>query len=200
MAQYQINASIRSIRGKQVRRLRTAGYVPAVLYGRETGALALQCDAKELGRLLNTAGTTSLVDIMVDEGEKHTVVVRDVQMDPIRGTVKHVDFYQVVMTETITTEVGITLVGTSTFTGNIFQGVTSLSVECLPQDLISTIEVNISKFTKAGQSITVQELDLPPGVIVLAPPEEVVVHTEALKDLVEAVAAPEPEVEEEEED
>ena len=187
MAQYQLNAETRSIRGKQVRQLRAAGYVPAVLYGRETDTLTLKCDASELGRLLSTAGTTSLVDVTVDGDQEHTVLVRDVQIDPIRRSVEHVDFYEVIMTETIKTEVGITLVGEPVFQGNIFQDMTSLEIECLPQDLISLIEVDISEFREIGESITVQDLDIPPAVTVLAPPEEVVVHTEALKELEEEI-------------
>jgi large subunit ribosomal protein L25 len=187
MAQHQLNAQTRSIRGKQVRQLRRAGYVPAVLYGHETETLMLQCEAAELGRVLTSAGTTSLVDVTIDDDQQHTVLVRDVQIDPIRRTVEHVDFYQVVMTEMITTEVGIALVGEPVFQGNIFQDMTSVEIECLPQDLISIIEVDVSRFTRAGESITVQELDIPAAVTVLAPPEEVIVHTEALKELEEEV-------------
>jgi large subunit ribosomal protein L25 len=201
MVQYQLNAETRSIRGKQVRQLRAAGYVPAVLYGRETDALTLKCDANELRRLLSTAGTTSLVDVTVDGDQQHTVLVRDVQIDPIRRSVEHVDFYEVIMTETIRTEVGITLVGEPVFQGNIFQDMTSIEIECLPQDLISLVEVDISEFREIGESITVQDLAIPPAVTVLAPPEEVVVHTEALKELEEEIEEEEvefPELEEEE--
>jgi large subunit ribosomal protein L25 len=187
MAQHQLNAQTRSIRGKQVRQLRNAGYVPAVLYGRETDTMMLKCEAAELGRLLSSAGTTSLVDVTIDGDQQHTVLVRDVQIDPIRRTVEHVDFYQVIMTETITTEVGIVLVGEPVFQGNIFQDMTSVEIECLPQDLISVIEVDVSRFTHAGESLTVEELDIPPAVTVLAPPEEVIVHTEALKELEEEI-------------
>jgi large subunit ribosomal protein L25 len=203
MAQHQLNAETRSIKGKQVRQLRNAGYVPAVLYGRETETVMLQCSATELSRLLGTAGTTSLVDVTIDDDELRTVLVRDVQIDPIRRTVEHVDFYQVIMTETIRTDVGIILVGEPVFQGNIFQDMTSLEIECLPQDLISIIEVDISKFIEVGESITVQDLNIPPAVTVLAPPEEVVVHTEALKELEEEIEEEElefPELEEGEEE
>jgi large subunit ribosomal protein L25 len=185
MAQHQLNAQARSIRGKQVRQLRKTGYVPAVLYGRETDTLILKCEAAELGRLLSSAGTTSLVDVTIDGDQQRTVLVRDVQIDPIRRTVEHVDFYQVIMTEMITTEVGITLVGEPVFQGNIFHDMISVEIECLPQDLISAIEVDVSKFRRAGESITIQELEVPPTITILAPPDEVVVHTEALKELVE---------------
>ena len=187
MAQYQLNAETRSIRGKQVRHLRAAGYVPAILYGREADTLLLKCDAAELGRLLGAAGTTSLVDIIIDGDQQRTVLVRDVQIDPVRRTVRHLDLYQVVMTETVRMEVGISLVGEPVFQGNIFQDMTSVEIECLPQDLVSVIEIDISQFTQVGQSVTVADLDIPPAVTVLAPPEEVVVHTEALKKLEEEI-------------
>jgi large subunit ribosomal protein L25 len=191
MTEHILNAETRSLRGKQVRQLRAAGYVPAVLYGREADTLLLKCEAAELERLLRAAGTTSLVDITIDGDQKRTVLVRDVQIDPIRRAVRHLDFYQVIMTETVKMEVGITLVGEPVFQGNIFQDMTSVEIECLPGDLMSVIEVDVSRFTDVGESVTIQDLDIPPSVNVLAPPDEVVVHTEALKELEEEIEVPE---------
>ena len=120
-------------------------------------------------------------------------LIREVQRDALSGEVLHVDFLQVQMAEKLRTTISIHLVGESPavkqFGGMLLQGITEVEVECLPDNLVDAIEVDISSLTELGEELTVADLPIPEGIEVLSDPQEMVVRV---------MAAPEEEVEEEE--
>ncbi len=186
MTEYELLAEPREITRKKVRRLRAQGYVPGVLYGRETEPANLQFVQSDLERTLKRAGTTNLISLQIGEGgEKRTALVRDIQYDVIRQTVEHVDFYQVVMTDRITTDVSIVLVGEAPIEslgqGNVLQDLSSVEIECLPADLVSTLEIDVRSLTKPGDTLTVKDLQVPDSITVLADGDDLVVTTQAFR-------------------
>jgi large subunit ribosomal protein L25 len=186
MTEYELLSEPREITRKKVRRLRVQGYVPGVLYGRETEPVNLQFVQSDLERMLKRAGTTNLISLQIGEGgEKRTALVRDIQYDVIRQTVEHVDFYQVVMTDKITTDVSIVLLGDapidSLAQGSVLQEMTSVEVECLPADLVSALEIDVSSLTKPGDTLTIKDLQVPDSITVLAHGDDLVVTTHAFR-------------------
>jgi large subunit ribosomal protein L25 len=172
-----LQAQPRTVKGKQVNRLRRAGALPGILYGRGTDAVAIEMDALTAGRVLEQASASTLLDLELS-GETHKVLVRELQRHPLRRTVEHVDLMKVALDVKIRTTVPLELVGEApavkTFGGVMVTGVSELEVEALPQDLPSYITVDLEALATMEARITVGDLFLGKGVHVLTDPNAVV--------------------------
>ena len=179
--QVELVAERRAVLGKHVKQLRHQGWVPGVMYGRGFDSLSLQFKVRDLRHLLSRVGGSQLIRIRV-KGHKQPemALVREVQRDCIRGTLLHVDFYRVMMTERLTTEVPLAMVGESPVMeegeGILLHGISTIEVECLPGDLVDAIEVDISDLVEVDQALYVRDLAVPAGIEVLTDPDEVIVH------------------------
>jgi large subunit ribosomal protein L25 len=179
MEQIELKTQKREVLGKKVKNLRREGLVPAVLYGHETDSIPLQVEERELNRVLAQAGGHRLIALKVGRSRKrHTALARDVQWDVITSRPLHVDFYAVVMTEKITTEVPLVFVGEAPAADQVgamvLQGLDEVEIECLPGDLIEAIEVDLSGLEEIDQAIYVKDLPLPPTIDLLTDTEELV--------------------------
>jgi len=198
MAPMELSAQVRTVIGKQVRRLRKEGWIPAVLYGPDAKSQPLQVPAAEAEAVIDQAGTSHLITLSISgESSPLQVLVRGFQRDPIRRNLLHVDFYRVEMDKPITMEIPIVLVGSSPVVdrreGILLQGKQMLEIECLPRDLIEAVEVDLSALTEVDQQITVGDLVLPPTIRVLDDPDEMVVRVtplEAAEEVEEEAPAP----------
>ncbi len=175
-----IAAEPRTVIGKQVKQLRRAGMIPAIIYGQQE-PVAIQLENKSLRRVLRHASTTHLIDLELQSGIR-TVLAREIQQHPTRGDLIHVDFMEVNMAETITSEAELVLVGevdeALKSLGTVVMLVQSVEIECLPGDLVSEIEVQAAGIASADDVIYISDLQLPKGVTILADPETVVAHFE----------------------
>ena len=173
-----IKAENRTVKGKQVKALRRAGYLPGIIYGRHLEALPIQMNAHEASLKLSKLTSSSLITIDVD-GTTHAVIVRDRQRDPIYGRLIHIDFLAVSLTEILRTSVEIGLVNEAPVSKLadvvILHNLYELEIECLPKDLPSKIEVDLSGLKSVDDSITVADLKLGDKITVLTDPEEVIV-------------------------
>jgi large subunit ribosomal protein L25 len=197
MKELELRAQTRTLFGRNAKKLRREGLIPATLYGPKTEAMSLQVPERELMTVLDEAGTNRLIALLVDDGNKpRRILARDVQRDVITQSLLHVDLYEVVMTEKITADIPIALTGESPGAvkkqGLLVRGLDSIEVHCLPDRLGETIEVDISVLEEKDQAILVQDLVVGEGIEILTNPEEVVVQLLPLKEVVI-----EPEVEEE---
>jgi large subunit ribosomal protein L25 len=165
-----LNAQTRSGRGKgAARATRRDGRVPAVVYGHHTESQPLSVDGHELGRLLATISVdNTLIDLQVDGGEAHQVLIREVQKHPFRAQVLHVDFYQVTRGEKLKMDVPVRLVGTpvgvSVDGGVLHEDLRALHVECLPRDIPKIIEVNVEEM-RIGESVYVRDVQVPNATV-----------------------------------
>ncbi len=180
MKQVELRAESRQVTGKKVKHLRTQALVPAVVYGPDTPVTQIQANERDLARVLAQAGETALIHVFIDNEPNPTMVLaRDVQRDVLSGNLLHVDFYQVRLTETVRTTPRLELVGEApvlqTENAVVIHNMTSIEIECLPTDLIDSIQVDLSGLTSLEHSIYVRDLPVPSGVNVLADPEDVVV-------------------------
>ena len=172
-------------------RLRAAGKVPGVLYGHGMAPVALAVDRRELRHALTgAAGVNAVVQLRVD-GATHPTVVKELQRDPVRHTVTHVDFIVVRMDEEITVDVPVVLEGEPKQVlsegGVIEHQLSSLSVLTTPRDIPTHLAVDISGLA-IGDVIRVGDLTLPRGVRTDIDPEAPVVVAAG------AAVEPEPEV------
>lgn len=177
MEEIVIKANRRQIVGKQVKSLRLEGKLPAVVYGRHIDPLPISLDMREASRTLQGLSLSALIRLHVD-GEEHYVLVRDKQRDILRGSLIHVDFQAVSLTDKVRAVVRIELEGESPAVteqgGILVSPLEQLEVESLPGDLPEVIKVDISKLLEVGDMINVKDLDLPSGVTVAYDPEETV--------------------------
>ncbi len=185
MEQIELRATTREVLGKKVRFLRRQGITPVHLFGHDIESAALQCDTGQLQRVLTQAGKTRLIGLRLDKARKpRNVVVREIQRNSQTRELLHVDFYQVRMAEKIKVEVPIVLVGEAPALkskGNmLMQELSRLTIECLPDEIPPTIELDLSPLTEAEQAIQVKDITLGEGITVFDDPEYVVVKISAL--------------------
>jgi large subunit ribosomal protein L25 len=186
MEQIELKTEKRTIIGKRVKGLRREGLVPAVLYGPKTEPIPIQCDGRELQRVLARAGGTNLISVRIDDaGRPKMALAREVQRDAITNELYHVDFYQVVMTEKVSAEVNIILTGQSPVVQQadamLLQGADSVEIECLPGDLIHSIEVDLSTLLEIDDAIYVKDLQVPENIAILSDGDELVAKVQRLR-------------------
>jgi large subunit ribosomal protein L25 len=188
--QIELKLEKRTVLGKKVNKLRAKGIIPVVLYGREIGSMSLQVEGRELDRVLARAGANRLIALKVEEDERpHMALAREVQLDVITHDIRHVDFYQVVMTEKVRADVGLIFVGEASLVvkgmGILVTGMDTVEIECLPGDLIHAIEVNLGDLVQIGDAIQVKELKVPPNVEIVTDGDEVVAQILPLRAVIE---------------
>jgi len=204
MEEIVLKASRRTVIGKQVNALRRQGKLPAVLYGRRIEATPILLDQKEASRQLEKISSSALIVVDVD-GERHYALVREKQRNPMLGSLRHVDFQAVLLTEKVRAKVAIRIIGESPavemYFGILVTGLEELEVECLPRDLPERVDCDISNLAEIGDSVYVRDLSLPKGVNILDNPDELVVVVTApvsevalAEEEAEVVAEAEPEV------
>lgn len=160
-----------------VQKAREAGSIPAVFYGSHKDSTPIFISQALFEKTLKEAGESTI--IIIDTGsEKVSVLIHDVQLDPVTDRVIHVDFYAVDANKKLEVGVKLEFVGVSeavkSLGGTLVKVAHELEVECLPKDLPHGIIVDISKLETIDSVITVGDLILPAGVIAKASPEEVV--------------------------
>ncbi len=206
----QLKAKARAEIGRgAVKRMRTQGMVPGVVYGAHAKPLSVSVVLQDLEKaLLHATGENVLVDLQVDQDGKtdnRLALIQEVQHHPYEDTILHIDFHEVRATEKLRASVAVRPIGepagVKTGGGVLEYVMRELRVECLPKDLPSIIEVNVEKL-EIGQSIHVGEIAVPAGVTVVDDKGQTVflvaapITEEELAAMTEAAAAPagEPEV------
>ena len=174
----------RQVLGKKVKQLRRSGAVPVHLYGPGVESRALQCEQKQLLRTLARAGSTNPITLSIqgETGERLTFA-REIQWNPVRGELLHVDFLAVSATERITAQVPVNLEGESPGAretgGAVAQLLYALDVEALPLEIPDSIEIDLSTLVDPNDLVRAGELPLPAGVTLLTDPEAMVVRVDA---------------------
>ena len=198
-AQAELQVTPRDVLGKKVRRLRREGLIPANVYGRGLESVAIQVTRNDLVHVLRTAGRNEIIYLRLDGDELRPTFLRQLQRNPITDAILHVDFYQISLKEKVQMEVPLSLVGTApaeqTYGGTVLLSLDRITVEGLPTEIPSVIEVDVSGLEEIDATVSVAELNVPGQVTVLTDIEQVVAkvappHVEKVEEEVvkEAVA------------
>ena len=160
----------REITGKKVRSFRREGLVPAELYGHGLKNLHLSVGAKEFGKVLKEAGTTTVMTLVLG-AEKKSAIIHDVRRNYLSNEVEHIDFYQVRMDEKMKAKVAIEFVGVAPAVKEkgavINKSMSEIEVEAFPQDLPHNLVVDLALLDDMNKSIYVRDIVVPKGVEIL---------------------------------
>ena len=155
-------------RTESVDLVRAEGMVPAVVYGKGIENTSLAVPAMVFQKLYEQSGDSTLIDLQIVDGETLPVVVQDVQMDPVKRVPMHVDFKHVVMGEAMTVDVSLEFIGVPAaekeLGGTTVKSVDSITVSCLPKDLVDNISVDLTVLKTFDNTITAADITLPEGM------------------------------------
>ena len=204
MTEYKLNAMKREGSGKnRVDKLRAEGQIPAVIYQKGEENELVQVKDLEFAHVYNKAGSSSLVDLVVDSDTKK-VLIKEVQRHPYRNEVLHVDFQGVRMDEAVRLMVPVVLLHRDEIRVQpsiLLQMIDEIEVECLPGDIPAQAEVDVENM-QIGDVITIADLDVSKNekvnvlidenepVASLNEPQEEVVEEETEEESTEAADVP----------
>lgn len=158
----------RDVHGKKVAKLRKDGLVPAVVYGPGIDPISVQVEDGVFTKLYRQAGTYTPVHLTIGS-KKKIAMIKDVDRDPVKGTVRHISFHAVKANEPVIAEVPIHLIGEGESEAEkngliILQALDKIEVKALPMDLPESIEISTVELKEAGEKVTLGDAKLPDGV------------------------------------
>jgi large subunit ribosomal protein L25 len=163
---------------KETDKVRAGGELPAVVYGPQIGCVPITLDLMPFQKLLEEVGESTLIDFSVDGGEQHKVLIQDIQRDPVKSGIIHVDLRQIEMGKEIDAEVEIVFEGEAPavkeLSGVLVKSIDSVQTRCLPKDLLASITVDLSVLKTFEDSVQIKDLPIPAEVQVLDDPNETV--------------------------
>jgi large subunit ribosomal protein L25 len=192
-------AEPREVTGKAVKHLRSAGRLPAVVYGHGVESTNVSIDAHEFEQLRRHAGPNALIDLSVDGKASDPVLIQSVQIHPVHRRPLHADLFLVRMTEELTVDVPLVATGIShaveQLNGTLLHPTETVRVKALPDHLPQSIEYSVESLVDFEAAIHVRDLDIPSDVTLLTDADEIIAKVQAPRIEIEE----EPEVAEGEE-
>ena len=195
MEELFLDAESRSETGKgKVKDIRDQGFIPAVVYGEGKHSQPIKVSHKELFQLLHQHRLENVVinvRIKDDKKKQRSCLIKEIQYDPVKGDITHVDFNEISLTKAIKVNVPVVAkgepAGVKQEGGSLEHILWEIEVECLPTEIPKEIEVDVSQL-KIGDSIHLKDIAIPSNIKVLTPPESIILSVAA--PIKEEVAAP----------
>lgn len=188
---FKLSAKKRDLFGRKVKRLRNEGLIPANIFGKKVKSEAITVNSKEFREVFEKSGETQIIDL-----DGRPVLVSNLQVDPVTSDYVHIDFRQVDLSEKITANVPVEVVGESPAEkqsiGTVVQQLNEIEVEALPADLPEKIEVDSSVLVEVDQTIYVKDLKIGNKVTIKTDLESIVVKVEppVKEEVVEVAPTP----------
>ncbi|HDZ85390.1 MAG TPA: 50S ribosomal protein L25, partial [Candidatus Moranbacteria bacterium] len=171
MTKIVLKSKTRDVVGKRLNKYREEGLIPAVVYGHKVTPQNLWVDFMEFNKTYDQAGESTIIELDIDGKNKTNVLIHDTQSDPLTDKFSHIDFFQIKMDEKIETEIPLKFINNSPAVkgmgGILVKTIDAISIRCLPADLPSKIEVDISKLKTFDDCISIKDLEVPDKVKVL---------------------------------
>jgi large subunit ribosomal protein L25 len=175
----ELAVDARSVLGKQTKRLRRAGNVPGVVYGKGTPSIPVQVDAKHFETLYHAAGRTTIFQLEIPGTGTRSAIIKSVQRHPLSGRAIHVDFFLPDLTTELQIDVPLVFVGEAPAIeatgGSLFTSLSHIKVTALPADLPHEITVDVTSLVDLEAAIHVSDLGVESDTVhVLNEPDEMV--------------------------
>ncbi|HPE36691.1 MAG TPA: 50S ribosomal protein L25 [Spirochaetales bacterium] len=191
MSQHVLNAGVRAVSTKgDVKALRRQGKIPAVMYNRHGKIVHLTLDTAEFAKATKGVSESTIVKLEVG-ADSYQCMIKDRQLNWLRGTIEHVDFFEVESGVAIRAKVSIHLIGTPVGVreGGVLENpVHEIEVECLPNDMPEKFEIDVSGL-QANHSVHVRDINHAPAVKILSSLDQVVALVKFARTEAEPVAA-----------
>lgn len=167
-----LNVVKREITGKKVEGLRGEGLIPAVMYGADTDNINLAVNYQIFEKLYKKSGESTLLNLKVEGvDEEITVLIHDVFYHHVTNRISHIDFYKIDYKKKLNAHVELVFIGepksVKELGGILMTELDAVEIECLPKDLIASIQVDLSVLTTFDDIIQVSDLKVPASVKIL---------------------------------
>jgi large subunit ribosomal protein L25 len=164
--------------GKGISALRKQGWVPGVVYGQDFAATSVMAEQIPLTKVYRAAGKHHPIELQIGK-QKKLAMIKAVDVDPIKRTLRHVSFHVIKQNEAVETEIPITISGEGGTPAEraglvVLSTIEAVEVSALPAKLPDTLVAPGEKLVEAGDKLTVADLVVPEGVTILSDPEQVV--------------------------
>ncbi|MCH7759529.1 50S ribosomal protein L25 [Patescibacteria group bacterium] len=183
----------RKITGRKTDQLRKGGIIPAVVYGRDLKSKMIQVKVQAFEEVYQEAGTSSLINLEIDQEKPLKVLIYALQYHYLTDQVQHIDFYKIKAGEKITVPVTLNFIGEAPVVkelgGHLITNLDRVEIECLPEDLINEIEVDVSSLKKLDDTIRIKDLKFSDQIKILQDSEAPVIHAEEPRRAEEEEAA-----------
>ncbi|WP_326907309.1 50S ribosomal protein L25 [Sedimentibacter sp. MB31-C6] len=159
------------------KKLRKSGLLPGNISGKGMESISVTVNESELRKGITSHGKNAIFNLSIDEGNDYTVMIKDIQISPVKGSPVHVDFQRVSMTEEIKAEIGIKFKGIERIESKrllLVRQIDIIPVKGLPQDIPDEIEVDVTNMN-AGETVCISDIVFPEGIIPEIDLEQVVV-------------------------
>lgn len=158
----------RTAEGKQVIKLRNAGFIPSVVYGGQTEPLSMQSPVVETAKVVLSAGKHTPINLLID-GKKNLAIIKNIDYDPVGHKLRHIAFHTINQSDIITTEVPVVLIGQGESPAEraglvILQAIEQIEIKARPADLPKSLELSIANLAIVEDKLTVGDIKLPKGV------------------------------------
>lgn len=173
----------REVLGKGLAKIRKEGLIPGVVHDHGNPSIVVMGTYADIVKAYLAAGKHHPVDLVID-GKKETVIIKDVEIDPVKNLINHVVFQAIRQNEKIETEVPITMLGDSPAQKVgllLIPHLSVVEVEAFPKDLPDKLDLDISSLVEIGDKLTVADLVIPANVTIISDPETLIVSVEETK-------------------
>ncbi|OGF22785.1 hypothetical protein A2Y83_03960 [Candidatus Falkowbacteria bacterium RBG_13_39_14] len=178
----QLNAKKRELLGRKAKKLIREGFFPGVVYGHGIENTNISLNENEFKKIYQAAGESTLIDLKIENQEPVKAIIKETQKNLAGENFIHVDLHQVKMDEKLTTDIALKFINEAPAVklgGTLIANIDSVSVECLPKDLVHEIEVDLSSLDDFEKNILIKDIEAPAGIKILNEDTEAVATVEA---------------------
>ncbi len=173
----------REVLGKGLAKIRKEGFIPAVVHDHGNPSVVVMGVYSDIVKAFLSAGKHHPVELLIDR-KKETVIIKDVEIDPVKNLINHVVFQAIRQNEKIETEVPVSMIGDSPAQKIgllLIPHMSVVEVEAFPKDLPDKLDLDITSLVEIGDKLTVADLVIPDGVTIISEPESLIVSVEETK-------------------
>ena len=168
MNQISLELENRTVVGKKLAKLRKDGYIPSVGYGGSSEPISTQSPTAETIKLTNKVGKHTPVNIIID-GKKKLAIIKEIDIDPVKQSLRHLAFHTINQTDKIVTEVSIRLIGVGENPAEraglvVLQAIERIEVRAISSKLPEALELSLLGLETADDKLTLADIKLPEGV------------------------------------
>lgn len=168
MSYISLKLEERTLEGKKLAKLRENGYIPSIIYGGKDQPAMTQSKQIETAKVIHAVGRHTPVSLSID-GKKKLAIIKSIDIDPVKHSLRHIAFHVIKQSDIITTEVPVILTGLGESAAEkaglvILQAIEHIEIKAKPADLPESIEVSVVRLATTDDKISVGDIKLPEGV------------------------------------